>query len=398
MSSARQFDVVEEHGPGDVAELMSADHGGPRRARRTSATTAFALRRDRAGSRTSNPTVDSIGPTRVMNSHASSWLMATWPRRGTPARSSAGTSRTRRCHSPLIRRRPLSDLIAASNGMTVPCPTARRPIGATLPRQRRIELHQQPRAHRVGDGARPLIEPPGGGRGLRSLTREGRAIHAGNHHRVEVGRSGRGRRRRRQLHAFDALGDDRLDGSGDHRVWSSPDHRHRRRRRLRPASAAAAVDDRGSIEERRHPANAATRRGRPSGRSATRTLGTIAPRAASRTPFERDAAEPRHAGARRLRGRARRRWRPANRGRLSSGSETASARRPPGRGTPACNCQPTAGPPIDLQPVGQFVVAFGVRPSPAGPHHHLPRRPRGLQLHFAGLLGTRRRSPRRLRP
>ena len=78
------------------------------------------MRRDNAGTRTSNPTAESVGPSTVMKAQASSWLRATCPRWRMPARSIAGKSRPRRSHSAVIGRLPRSVRSAASTGMSLP--------------------------------------------------------------------------------------------------------------------------------------------------------------------------------------------------------------------------------------------------------------------------------------
>ena len=57
-----------------------------------------------------------------MNSHASGWLNAAFPRRATPARPSAGNSRPRRNHSAVTARVPVSARNASSMGMNLPLP------------------------------------------------------------------------------------------------------------------------------------------------------------------------------------------------------------------------------------------------------------------------------------
>ena len=71
-----QLDVVEQHAPRDVAELVDAD----RRARPGLGEHVQRRPRcasDSSGARTSKPIEASIGPGRLMNSHASSWLSTT---------------------------------------------------------------------------------------------------------------------------------------------------------------------------------------------------------------------------------------------------------------------------------------------------------------------------------
>ncbi len=122
---------------------------------------AFALRRESAGSRTSNPIVASVGPVVVMNSHASSWLIASCPRRDAPTRSSAGSSRPSRCHSALSARLPPSARIATSIGTCVPLPDgAETDRIHTPPGSGGSSWIDQLRPHRIGDRARPLIDPP----------------------------------------------------------------------------------------------------------------------------------------------------------------------------------------------------------------------------------------------
>ena len=155
-----QLGVVEEYGPRDVAELAGTDDRALRRIREEPQRSLRLAPRQRRQPHVEADRAPASGPTTVMNSHASSWLMATWPRRVTPVRSSAGTSRTSRCHSPLSRRRPASVRIAVSNGTTVFPGGGEDRHEPHAAGQRRIELHEQARAHRVGHRTRPLIQLP----------------------------------------------------------------------------------------------------------------------------------------------------------------------------------------------------------------------------------------------
>ena len=56
-----ELDVVEQHRPRHVAELVGADRG-PGRASANSRSDGVALRRDSSGTRTSNPIAASVGP------------------------------------------------------------------------------------------------------------------------------------------------------------------------------------------------------------------------------------------------------------------------------------------------------------------------------------------------
>ena len=85
-----ELDVVEHRRPAHVAELVGADDGVARRARRTAAAPGVGLRRDSAGTRTSKPAASSAAPVTVISSHASSWLRYTWPRRRPPAAAELG--------------------------------------------------------------------------------------------------------------------------------------------------------------------------------------------------------------------------------------------------------------------------------------------------------------------
>ena len=141
-----ELDVVEQHRPRHVAELVGADHRSAG-VSANSRSDGVALRRDSVGTRTSNPTAARVGPDAVMNSHASSWLRATWPRRRVADRSSAGKSRPRRAHSAATGRPPRSVRSAASTGTSVAL--GRRRVHRHEPHPAgvgRVELHDQPRA------------------------------------------------------------------------------------------------------------------------------------------------------------------------------------------------------------------------------------------------------------
>ena len=156
-----ELDVVEQHRPRHVAELVGADHRVPPASRRRAGATGVGLRSDSFGTRTSNPTAASVGPMTVMNSHASSWLSATCPRRRTPDRLRAGNRRSRRAHSPATCRPPRSARSAASIGTRSPLADGALTVTShTPPGPGAIELHDEPRPRRRRDGARPLVERP----------------------------------------------------------------------------------------------------------------------------------------------------------------------------------------------------------------------------------------------
>ncbi len=83
-----------------------------------------ALRVESSGTRTSKPASARRGPVTVMSSHASSWLRMVWPRRSVPARSSAGSMRSRRLTSwSRSERLERSSTMARSTGTsTLPPP------------------------------------------------------------------------------------------------------------------------------------------------------------------------------------------------------------------------------------------------------------------------------------
>ena len=304
------------------------------------------------------------GRVTVMSSHASSWLRATWPRRSAPARSSAGSIRSSRA----TRRRPArSAAFGAQRRVDRGEPAlARRREHREEPHPAgvgRVELHDEPRPRGVGDRPRPLVEPPrrgpwpdaawprNGEPSMRAMTVSARSVGVS-----------RVRRRRRQLHALDALGDDRLDDRADHRDRRSPGRCRRRRRRPRRASTAASALTIAVVEQRRHPANggvddaalgALGRAAAPARPTRGRRAGRLRPRPGRAT----------HARRRRRRGRGRRRPRPASRARPSSGWPRPRPAHRPGSGTPAWS--PADRRAADrLEPVGSSSLPSGGEPRP----------------------------------
>ena len=205
----------------------------------------------------------------------------------------------------------------------------------------------------------------------------------------EVGRRVRARRRRRQLHALDALGDDRLDDRGDHRGRRRPAvaaadrgdrARHRRGERVdrraverAPAPSHGGVDQSGPAGVRRRAGSARSSRSPPGARLRGR----------------RGRATARW--RRRRRGRGRRRRRRASRAHPSAGWRP---RRRAGRRA-AARPDAAASPPAARRslPAGSASSSLpsGGRAAAGRPHHDLPGGPRRLQLDLAGLARLRRR-------
>ena len=193
------------------------------------------------------------------------------------------------------------------------------------------------------------------------------------------------RRLRRQLHALDALGDDRLDDCRDHRDGASPG---RRRRRSRPRCRASPRRARRWPGCRQAPAPSG-RPPRPCGRRVVCRPQAGHDRAGGGQahPFEGDVAEPQHAGA--DTGPA---WPPPTATSQPSasfiGMASASAS-PAGQGHAGVQL-PTHGWPADgLQPAGELVVGLGSGAATGGPHHDLAGGPRCLQLDLVGLESFR---------
>ena len=352
--------------------------------RRTVAATASPCVATAPGTRTSNPTAASAGPVTVINSHASSWLSATWPAT-LRARSVEGGEQPPEPR-PLARHRS-----AAALGPQRSVDRDRLALGRWCVDRHepdpagagRVELHDEPRTRRRRHGTRPVLEcsstgPRRAQREHGTVSRPFAAINASLRSLVvfTVG-GGAGR-----LHALDALGGDRIDHRGDHRrrdrrATAAVDRGHRPRHRRGERS------DRRAVRERRTPPHLGV------GQSTLRALGDTQsrhdrPARRQPNPFERDVAEPQHT-------------------RADAGPAVAAAHRneptqrvlhrdgervgriPPGSWTPGWSCQPNGGPPIASSRVDNVVVRLRHR-APAGrPHHHLPRRPRGLQLHHARL-------------
>ena len=151
--------------------------------------------------------------------------------------------------------------------------------------------------------------------------------------------------------------------------------RGRRSRRCRPGQGSSAPSASAAPLAARRP---------------MRRDGTIAPRAASRTPST--ATRPSH-----------RTLAPTPAGApvppsatnhpsaADSGIATASARCPSGSGTPAWSSQPTGGPPIGFQARGELVVRLRAGAATAGPHDDLASEPRRLEQDLAHGDGLGRR-------
>ena len=289
--------------------------------------------------------------------------MATWPRRDTPARSIAGNSRPSRCHSETIDRRPPSPRSAVSMGTGVPFP----------------------------DGAETDIShtPPasGGSSCTISFGRVGSVTvrdHCSSRLDIVVARLTLARNGVPSMRAITvssrSIGDFALGGCAG--------------RSARPMLSAmiastAAVITADVVVRGLPPSTAATAPGiaaasvlttdassragphrtlastvPPSGRLATRRLGSTAPRAASRTPSK--AARPSHRTLGPIPSLAC--PPPIATSHPSAsfiGIATASAFSPPGSGTPACNCHPTDGPPIDSSRVASSSFPSAGDPRPA---------------------------------
>ena len=241
---------------------------------------------------------------------------------------------------------------AASIGTSLPLADgASTDTSHTPPESGGVELHDELRTRRRRDRARPLVEPSSTCRSrARPVARNGepsiRAITVSARSVAVFALGGA----RRQLHALDALGHDRLDHGGDHRGRRGPAVAAADARRPCPASPPRAPRSPGC---RRAPAPNA-RRHRPAGPAGVRARGGWA-----RSTHGRRAERPRA-----RRGRARARWRrhpsrpwpPLTATSQPSASfigiASASARMPPGSGDarmqsaspPAAHRSPPVGP------------------------------------------------------
>ena len=256
--------------------------------------------------------------------------------------------------------------------------------------KRRIELDHQLRARRIGDRTRPLIDPPRQGRRQCGVGAERRSVHAGDHHVVEVDRGRRARWRCRQFHALDALRHDRLDrcsddgrSSGSSVATSDGDDCswHHRGQRV----------DGGTIHQCRSPMDGGFDEGPV---LAPRSPQARHDRAARRQPntLEGDAPEPhdtgtdalvdvpaadRHQPTQRVLHRYRDRLGPHAALQRHTGVKSPPDRRTPDR----------------FQASGEGIVAIRGRPTTPGPHDNLTRRPRCLEQHGLGFAVNHRRRP-----
>ena len=283
-SAAEQLDVVEQHGP---RRRCSAGARRPpirpasrRRAAATaSPCVATASARGRRSRRWRGP-----GRRAVIRSHASSWLRATWPRRCVADRLSAGESRPSRIHSAATGRPSRSVRSAASTGIGAPLPdgactdSSHTPPASgasswTIRRGRDADVTVRVQLVSIRETSPARAD----GR------RERRAVHAGDDGVAHVPGRAHRRGRRRELQALDALGGDRLDDGGDDRGHDRPGRCRGRRPPPWPASPRRARRSSGCPSA---PAASARRRWScgSADRDSIRSVGTIDPAAARRTP------------------------------------------------------------------------------------------------------------------
>ena len=388
----RQLDVVEQHRPRRRCSAGGRRPPIPPASRRTAAATASPCVATASGPGRRSRRRRAPGRSRVMNSHASSWLerdlaaaarRRAVERRGEPSearplggdRSAAALGAQRGVDG---RRRPSATARAPTAATRRRCPGA---SSCTTSRGRDGDVTRaRPRRQRSGHVAGERAPAPGTasrpcGRSTASLM--SRAVRT-------VGR------RRRELQALDALGGDRLDDRGDdrrrdRRAAAAVDRRHRRRHRR------GERDDRRAVDERRAPAHGgvgrpALRPGRHAQRRHDRSGGGQA------HALQRDAAEPEHAGADAVVRRGRRRRRRASRARPWPGSPARRPARRRAAGPAGWSSQPSGGPPIASRRARQLVVRLGRAHRGRRPHHDPAGDPRGLQLDLVRLERRRARS------
>ena len=248
----RELDVVEQHRPGHVAQLVGADDGVRRLGEQPEHRRRLAARHAPAPGRRTRPR------------RASGRSSSSAPRPGpgsAPAgrvgcRSSSrgrGTARPRRSHSGASGEPPLDlaqrgvdrqPLAPAAGARTDTSQTPASPGGSSCTVRIGRDVDVTPRVQRSSAWATSSTSRRGPWNDEPSM----RAITVSTHVARRAGR----RRGRRQLHPLDALGDDGLDHGGQHGRRRRPaalpaDHgdgaRHRRRqrghRRARPAGPVA---------------------------------------------------------------------------------------------------------------------------------------------------------------
>ena len=121
------------------------------------------------------------GRHRVIRSHASSWLSATWPRRCVADRLSTGERRPSRIHSAATGRPSRSVRSAASTGIGAPLPDGTCTDSSHTPPASGASSWTMSRGRDVDVTVRvQLVEHPGDVAGQGDGRRERRAVHAGD--------------------------------------------------------------------------------------------------------------------------------------------------------------------------------------------------------------------------
>ena len=382
-----ELDVVEEHRPGDVAELVRPDHRAGRRLGEQS------QRRRR------------LAPRQRRHPHVE------------PDGGEGGTDDGHELPRLVLAQRDLAATLHARSVEGGEEPTESRPLGghrsaAALGPQRSVDRDRLD-PWRTARGPTRSQTPPGPGASscTTSLGRDGDVTvrvqclecprHVSPRARPGLGTVSRpcGRSTRRSTSVADVHASVAAAGSSmrstlsvtiasttavitadvDRRAVAAVDRRHRPRHRRGERGDHRAV--------RRAPAatgpSAST--SRLWGRCGTRRARHDRPGRRQANPFERDVAEPEHARRRRRPGRGHRPPRRAIRAHPSPGSRARRLACHRGAATPGWSCQPNGGPPIASSRVDSSSCDSGGRATTRRPHHDLTRRPRGLELHLARL-------------
>ena len=207
----RQFDVVEQHRPCHVAELVRADdgvRGGLGEQSQRGSRLASRQRRQ--------PHVEPNGRERGPDDGHEMPRLVLAHRDLTAARAADPVDRREQPAEPLPFRNQRSSSAFGTHrrvdrdqaALAGRCRHRREPHAA---RCRGVQLDDQLRPRRFRHGLRPLFDPPRQRSRQCNVGRERRSVHSRQHGVLEVDRRLRRRGLSRQLRTLDALGHDRFD-------------------------------------------------------------------------------------------------------------------------------------------------------------------------------------------